>query len=331
GLEQRAVAMPSSELPAALQPANGRTRVRNGKYYFVELPSSLQKRVFYDPILGKLGIQGFLNDKDIGEPTLTAAPGAVYVLEPNIMTTREGALLDGSASDSPFKDLAGTTFATRARELFRLARNPSQLSLGASGGYFVGLEQAIFRNANGQALTDTGPTGIVSVRRDPLTPAPLQALGPGLALVANPNFLNPSDPTPDISYVTIAENNHPSLGGSPVTLHVIQVDKRQRYRGAIKTILSDNVFDENIVLRHTGDFGANADDLVFEWWYRPEDGTSARTPDLQPAPNPWKLFADPSGNQGVGFYQLTLKGNPSAPEALLADSLFFLRYRHRND
>ena len=52
---------------------------------------------------------------------------------------------------------------------------------------------------------------------------------------------------------------------------------------------------------------------------------------MQPAPNPWKLFADPSGNQGVGFYQLTLKGNPSAPEALLADSLFFLRYRHKND
>lgn len=51
-------------------------------------------------------------------------------------------------------------------------------------------------------------------------------------------------------------------------------------------MLSDNVFDENIILRHTGDFGANADDLVFEWWYRPEDGTEALTPDLQPAPSP---------------------------------------------
>ncbi|HEU0009818.1 MAG TPA: hypothetical protein VFT34_08390, partial [Verrucomicrobiae bacterium] len=334
GLEQRTVDFPLATLPAILQPANGRTRVRNGKYFFVELPSSLQKRVFYDPILGKLGIQGLLNDKSIGEPTLTAAPGAVYVLEPNIMTPREGQLLDGSTSDSPLKDLAGTTFATKARELFNLARNPNGLDQGNNGvdtAYRVGLEQEIIRNANGTALLQTNTTGIVSVRRDKTKAASLQALGPGLALVTNPNFLDPNDPTPDISYVTIAENNHPSLGGAPVTLFVIKVDKRQRYRGAIKTILSDNVFDENIVLRHTGDFGANADDLVFEWWYRPEDGTSALTPDLQPAPNPWKLFGDPSGNQGVGFYQLTLKGNPSAPEALLADSLFFLRYRHKND
>jgi hypothetical protein len=71
----------------------------------------------------------------------------------------------------------------------------------------------------------------------------------------------------------VAENNDPSMGGSPVTLHVIQVDRRERYRGAIKTVLSDNVFDENLVLRHTGDFGVNADDLVFEWWYRPDDGS----------------------------------------------------------
>jgi hypothetical protein len=285
GLEQRTVDMPLASLPAILQPANGRTRVRNGKYFFVELPSSLQKRVFYDPILGKLGIQGFLNDKSIGEPTLTAAPGAVYVLEPNIMTTREGQLLDGSASDSPLKDLTGTTFATKSRELFNLARNPNQLDQGNNGvdtAYRVGLEQEIIRNANGTALLQTNTTGIVSVRRDKTKAASLQALGPGLALVTNPNFLNPNDPNPDISYVTIAENNHSSLGGAPVTLFVIKVDKRERYRGAIKTILSDNVFDENIVLRHTGDFGANADDLVFEWWYRPEDGTSALTPDLQP-------------------------------------------------
>ena len=81
----------------------------------------------------------------------------------------------------------------------------------------------------------------------------MQALGPGLAMVANPAFLDPNDPT-QISYVTVAENNSDSLGGAPVVLHIVKVDKSQRYRGAIKTILSDNVFDENIVLRHTGRF-----------------------------------------------------------------------------
>jgi hypothetical protein len=85
------------------------------------------------------------------------------------------------------------------------------------------------------------------------------------------------------------------------------------------------------VLRHTADFGGNADDLVFEWWYRPEDGTDALPPDRQPSPSPWKLFADPSGNAGQGFYQLTLKGNPSAPQVLLGDTWFFMRYRHKNE
>jgi len=40
------------------------------------LSASLQKRFFYDPIGTRLGIKGFLNDKDIGDPTLTADPPA---------------------------------------------------------------------------------------------------------------------------------------------------------------------------------------------------------------------------------------------------------------
>ena len=33
----------------------------------------------------------------------------------------------------------------------------------------------------------------------------------------------------------------------------------------------------------------------------------------------------------MDFYQITLKGNPSAPEVLLGDTLFFMRYRHKNE
>jgi hypothetical protein len=343
GLEQRIVDFPVNQFPGVLAPANRRTEVKDGKYVFVELPSSLQRRIFYDPLAGKLGVIGLLNDKDIGDPTLTASPGAVYVLEPNILTARERDILNGTAADSPFRDLAGTTWATKVNELYNLSRNPEQLNRDATPGpdaaYYVGLERKVVTDTQKRPVTTTNSFGIVSVVRDATKAAPLQALGPGLAVVANPNFLDPLDATlPAVSYVTIAENNHPSLGGSPVSLHILKVDRSQRYRGAIKTILSDNVFDENIILRHSGDFGANPEDLVFEWWYRPEDGTEACTPDGQcfragvdcPS-SPWKLFADPSGQQGLAFYQLTLKGNPSAPEVLLADTLFFLRYRHRNE
>lgn len=332
-LEERTVSLSVSDFPGALNPANKRTTVKNGVYVFNELPSSLQKRIFYDPIRGKIGIKGFLNDKDIGDPTLTASPPAVYVLEPSILTLAEKQTLDGTAATSPFTDLAGTPFANAMDALYNLTRNPNALDQGGNGvdtAYRVGLEQKVkIDPATGVPLTTTAG-GIVSVQRDKTKASPLQALGPGLALTANPDFLDPNNPV-QISYVTVAENNSDALGGSPVILHIIKVDKTQRYRGSIKTILSDNVFDENIILRHTGDFGGNADDLVFEWWYRAEDGTEALVPDRQPSPTPWKLFADPTGNQGRGFYQLTLKGNPSAPEVLLGDTLFFLRYRHKNE
>lgn len=331
-LEERTVDLPVNQFPDLLLPANKRTQVKNGNYAFVELPSSLQKRVYYDPLRAKLVMKGFLNDKDIADSTLTASPPAVYVLEPNVLTLQEKAILDGTAAGSPFADLQGGAFALAMDTLFDLCRNPNQLDKGSNGvdqAYRVGLEQKIKRQINGLPITQTN-SGIVSYVRDASKGAEQQALGPGLALVANPAFLDPNDST-QISYVTVAENNSDSLGSSPVVLHIVKVDKSQRYRGAIKTILSDNVFDENIVLRHTADFGGNADDLVFEWWYRPEDGTTALTPDRQGPPSPWKLFADPSGNLGNGFYQLTLKGNPSAPEALLADTLFFVRYRHKNE
>ncbi len=327
-LEQRTVDLPVGQFPDILQPANKRTTVQNGNFVFTELPSSLQKRIFYDPVNGKLGIVGFLNNKSISDTTLTASPGAVYVLEPNVLTLTEQTILDGGQG-SPFADLAGTPFTQAMDALVNLSRNPNSVRANDVGAWRVGLDQEVQRDINGTPITTTN-FGIVSVQHNPNKGSELQALGPGLALVANPAFLDPFD-TNLISYVTVAENNSDLVGSAPVVLHIIKIDKSQRYRGAIQTILSANVFDENIVLRHTGDFGGNAEDLVFEWWYRPEDGTTARTPDRQPSPTPWKLFADPSGNQGRGFYQLTLKGNPSAPDVLLGDTLFFVRYRHKNE
>ncbi|WP_269526450.1 hypothetical protein [Coraliomargarita parva] len=325
-LEERRVSLPVANFPEALRPATGRTDVDGTIYTFPELSSSLGKRIFYDPLTGELGIKGLINDKEIGDDTLTAAPPAVYVLEPNILTEVEYKELNGEGDNSPYADLSDHDYWPDAvQALYQLSRNPnglSQVRIDDAGGYTAGLQ------VQDDVDPDTGE--VIGVVDD--AAQSYKALGPGLALVANPGFLDPTDDSlPDVSYVTLAENNDESLGGSPVILHIIKVDRRQRYRGAIKVVLSDNVFDENIILRHTGDFGANAEDLVFEWWYRVEDGTEALPPDAIPAgqTNPWKLFGDPSGNGGVGFYQMKLKGNPQAPELLLADSLWYVRYRHQ--
>jgi hypothetical protein len=346
-LDKRTAPLAVGSFPSELQPASGRTTVKQGKYVFNELPASLQKRLRYDPLAtrpvttggvttqvpGVLEFSGLLNDKDIGDATLTASPPAVYSLEPNILTAAERdailALVDvGSTSR--------TAWVNAVTALYNATRNPEGVP-GAAGEYLTGLMKTPQLGPDGKILKD--PLGNV-LYASPVTPSPMRAYGPGLALVPNGNFLDPNgrladnSPYPDESWVTVVENNDPTLGGSPITPHIIKVDRKQRYRGSIQTILSDNVFDENINLRSTGDFGANADDLVFEWWYRPDDGSlNVPPPDLIPAgqPNPWKLFPDPTGQAGRSRYQITLKGNPNAPEALLADTFWFARYRHRND
>ncbi|MCI0538335.1 MAG: hypothetical protein L0Z50_24270, partial [Verrucomicrobiales bacterium] len=396
-LDVRSVPLAMADFPSELQPATQRTRASKGKYVFNDLPASLQRRVRFDPIGGRLEIFGLLNDKEIGDRTLTAAPPAVYTLEPNVLTSEEKGQLRALSTNPIWQDavddLAKLTrnpglidsnnpllpnptdsdYQSKLEKFWRhyffgvLPKVPSSFP-GLSGfptvqglsatdpvptpiaiddaddAYLVGLEPRMLFNGNGEAVTvteleppvdpDKLPKEFPRRVLDPKQAAPLRAFGPGLALLPNAGFLDPDGGLPEISWVTVAENNDASQEGSPITLHVIMVDRRQRYRGAIQTIASDNVFDENLMLRHTGDFGANADELFFEWWYRPDDGSlNVPPPDLVKAgqPNPWKLFPDPTGHRGRNRYQILLKGNPNAPEALLADTFWFCRYRHEND
>lgn len=332
-LDVRTAPLTTTNFPPELQPASGRTTVKAGKYVFNDLPASLQRRLRYNSLTGQLEFNGLLNDKEIGDATLTASPPQVYVLEPNILTPGERdsilALVDTGSAARP-------AWVIAVNALYNVSRNPESVP-GAFGDYLTGLMRLPQYTPEGGIAKDSLGNVIYAT---PTTPTPMRAYGPGLALVPNSNFLDPLAEIsagvkyPDESWVTVVENNDPAMGGSPITPHIIKVDRKERYRGSIKTILSDNVFDENVVLRSTGDFGANADDLIFEWWYRPDDGSlNVPPPDLIPAgqTNPWKLFPDPSGNSGKGRYQMTLKGNPNAPEALLADSWWFLRYRHKND
>ncbi len=254
------------------------------------------------------------------------------MLEPNILTAGErdaviALVATGSAARSAWENAVNVLYAA--------TRNPESAP-GTTGSYLAGLMRTPQYGLDGQILKDELGNVLYA---SPEAASPLRAYGPGLALVPNAGFLDPlgklADGTsyPNESWVTVVENNDPTLGGSPITPHVIKVDRSQRYRGSIKTILSDNVFDENIVLRHTGDFGANADDLVFEWWYRPDDGSvdAAAGPDSRRPDQPVEAVPRSERQRGKGRYQITLKGNPNAPEALLADTWWFARYRHKND
>ncbi len=300
-----------------IQPATGITQADGVRWRFPKLSASLGRRVFYDPFNRQLGIKGFLNDKTLGDSTLTATPPPVYVLEPNILTPTEKEELSELLPSFPVWQQA-------VEKLYEVCRNPQGLRRTAgsnadAAAYYVGLESDVVQEFNQDQHDSQGNLVVI-----PNSARPRRGLGPGLALVPNAAFLDPAQVLPE-SYVTLAENNDPDIGG-PITLHIIKVAKTHRYRGAIKTILADNVFDERITLRHSGDFGGNVDDLVYQWFYREEDGTEAPVPPAAP----WRLFPDRSTNptKGTGMYQIALEGTGGL---LLSDNLFFVRYRHQND
>ncbi len=322
-MDSHSVNLSAQNYPPELQPANGKIRQYQGKYIFKDLPASLQKRVRYDPITQKLELRGMLNNKTTDDASLTASPAAVYTLEPNILTSRDVADLYAISEDAAWRSAVDTLRA--------LSLNPS--GLANVGGYAVGLQPKVLRDEYGIALTEM-IEGVNHEKTDPNVAENARAFGTGLAAIPNGKFLDPRSDYPDVSWVTIAENNDTSMGGSPVALHVIKVDRRERFRGAISVVHSDNVFDENVVLRHTGDFGANGDDLVYEWWYRPDDGALNVPPPYVASASSagdWKLFPDLSGKNGLARNEILLKGDPNAPETLLADSWWFVRYRHKND
>ncbi|MCC7373410.1 MAG: hypothetical protein IT581_02050 [Verrucomicrobiales bacterium] len=304
-LEERLVALPTASLPSNLaSPSSPDVTVDGDTWYFNKLSPSLQKRVFFRPLAklnasdatpGVLGLRGYVNDRTLGASDLAAAPPPVYVLEPNVLTASERDALLALGS--------GGTWATKITELYALSRNPKGLT---GSGWNVGLEPF-----EGQAGA----------------PKQLTALGPGLALVANPALLDPTTP-PRAGFVTVVENNHDSLGAAPVSMHVIRVDPNRRYRGALKTILPPNVFDEKITLRHTADFGGNVDEIAYAWWYHEEDGSvkTGHVPGGDNGASPaWSPFGSADGVAGRN--QVDLNGNPTL---LLADNLFYAHYRHRD-
>ena len=295
-LSAREVPLAVSAMPDSLKPASGNVIVEGNLWRFKKLNAGLQKRIYYNSITGKLGVRGYLNGRTLGDPDLTASPGAQTVLQPNILTSGEESILAGIETD--------TDWTSAVAALGALSRDPQNIP---GLDYGVGLQ----------------PTVLSST-------APATAFGPGTAVITNPDLLDPAyQPSLSTGYVTIFENDDPLLGDAPVVAHVLRVTRSEVYRGSLAPIYPENVFDEKITVRHTGDFGGDVGDLFFEWQMREEDGRALNPPGINlptagtPAGGDWSIFAS-----GAGLNEIQLAG---ASAALLSDNLFFCRYRHVND
>ncbi len=291
------VALPLNQVPTSLLPAAGKVTINGTRWTFNDLDASLQPRVFYDQSAQKLSVRGLLNNKTLGDSTLTAATGPINLLQPDILTARDSNALVNLVASAP------AVWVNAVSNLVRLSRDPlnASASVGGTPIYGVGLAPS---TTNGWLK-------------------PATQFGPGLALLPNADLLGTNSTLP-AGYVTLAENDDPSLGAAPVALHIIKIQKQPLFRGAILPLNPPNAFDEKVSMRFSGDFGANADNVVFQWWYKPDDGGTVPPPDL--APNgTWLPFPDASGRNGLGMSEVSLAG---AGAATLTDNLFFVRWRH---
>ncbi|MBA4386929.1 MAG: hypothetical protein C0404_03045 [Verrucomicrobia bacterium] len=154
--------------------------------------------------------------------------------------------------------------------------------------------------------------GVTTVQ--PNTPFDHMALSAGLAKTGG--------------YVTVAFNISTNLSmnqpADPISLEIIRVANTM-YKGQIEMVGSDNVFDEQVVLRHSGDFAGAAGNYVFEWMRAPanDDGTAPASD----SPTWIQYFPRPNG---TGAVDVTISPLTDPPLITLSDNYFKMRY-HSTD
>ncbi len=291
----------------------------------IKIPFSLRERLRFDPINRKLSFAGYFDESGAGEPLLLL----------NVLSKRDRVMLkkinggDGSEASSYSKRCStlddACSWDEAVEALFRLSRNPNGINK-------ICTTDQIQSGARVCLLSrDVGPDDVLigwQDSNDDYFLEPYQALGVSAGLTAGA--------AQGTGYVTLAFNNDASLNPLPVSLNIIRVDClvypeppappeiNSTYQGEIKVIPSDNVFDEQLTLRHSGDFGGNPDALEFEWYYHPdEDGTP---PFPLPDPDNGQLngwFKFPVDNP-YGALEITIEG---ANIVTLSDNWFVVRYR----
>ncbi len=138
---------------AKFEPAAPSVFVVAERWYFKDLPGSLQRRFYFDSLAEKLVFRGYLNDKDSGNPNLTAGPDPVNVLEPGILTPEDFATLQGLAAsevgdDDPTKQ-AKQEMLDAITTIYEKTRNPMMVRAVTdpehpviTGSYLAGIKES---------------------------------------------------------------------------------------------------------------------------------------------------------------------------------------------
>jgi hypothetical protein len=291
----------------------------------IKLPVSIRQRLRYDPINKRLLLTGVFDESGVGEPFLLL----------NVLSKRDRVTLktlnggDGSENETFTNDClsptSGCNWDTAVEALFRLSRNPQQIKticlapdLDINRQRVCNQSRAVTADDVLVGFDDPAGNGVLQ---------PFRAAGVRPALTAGA--------AQGTGKMTIAFNNDASLAPLPITMEVIEVgclasppppDTAEiiaPYQGQINVLAPENIFDEQLVLRHSGDFGGNPDDLEFQWFYKPDQGGG------QPRVPP-----DPENGQLNGWIQVPLDDPFGANEIsieganirTLSDNWYYARY-----
>jgi len=337
-LSPRSVILPL--LPATvasdLDSTTGFRQITGNSAGTLKLPSEIQQRLSYDPQNKRLLWGGVFDESSAGEPLLLI----------NVLTNRDRQKLkqldggDGTEGTTSNKRCTSTaescSWDEAVEALYHFSRNPNgvdsapysqcsitPLPIGNSGSFFF--QQNCPNAGDGQPdrdlLIGLASEGKLTV---PGTAAADPALTAGFAA--------------GTGYLTLVFNNDPTLGALPVSLNVIRIDCLRQpegcvgagcnilatYQGEIDIIEPDNVFDEQLTLRHSGDFAGRADDVIFDWYTHPDVDGTPPSPLPDPANgqlNGWMKFSPPGGDKGA--HSISIEGaNPRT----LSDNWFVVRY-----
>ena len=216
-------------------PLSIRTTSYQGKTYFQGLPPHLQSRFFYDPVAGSKGslvLKGAFIDEIAGEDYL-------YL---NVFSAADKEALEA---------LPATTDTKRNQWLAAVAGLSTKVET-----FVEDLKKPGTYIPNGDSVID-GPSRLSTITHPDtaVVKYALTATGGGDGWVTMV-FGNGKAFTPD---------------GDPVVVQVFKVAP-QITQGELKVHPSSNPLDEQVSLRHSGDFAARPEDYEFEWRYAPPQG-----------------------------------------------------------
>jgi hypothetical protein len=282
-----------------------------GKTYFQKLSPSLQQRFYFDANIGSAGALVFKGE------FVAAIAGEDY-LNLNVLSTADLEELLGlcPGSDATYKskwDAAVNGLSTQLETFSESSITPIDPltnPVQTPGKYVVD-------TAKDHRVIDKATLADICDRDTAVDSYALSATGKGTG------------------YVTLMFENGEAFtdAGNPVAMQIIKVDPTL-YQGDLKVLLASNPLDEQVTLRHSGDYAGHPELYEFQWRYGFPDGgtnptTTANNITTSSSTSTW---LKPDGTLGSA---IVVGGSPTAtisnPAVLMGDTYFTMAYRLKVD